>query len=55
MNIDNETTFEEHIEAALLASPLYISRKPKDFGVKRRVDPICFISSSGLRLTLGHG
>lgn len=39
MNIDNETRFEEHIEASLLASPLYISRSPKDFDIKRRVDP----------------
>lgn len=38
MNIDNETKFEEHIEAALLASPLYIKRMPKDFDIKRRVD-----------------
>ncbi len=38
MNIDNETKFEEHIEAALLASPLYIKREPKDFDIKRRVD-----------------
>lgn len=38
MNIDNETKFEEHIEAALLASPLYIKRDPKDFDIKRRVD-----------------
>ena len=39
MNIDNETKFEEHIEAFLLASPLYISRKPGKFDIKRRVDP----------------
>lgn len=39
MNIDNETKFEAHIEAALLASPLYIKRDPKDFDIKRRVDP----------------
>lgn len=39
MNIDNETKFEEHIEAALLASPLYIKRNPGDFDIKRRVDP----------------
>lgn len=39
MNIDNETRFEQHIEKALLASPLYISRKPTDFDIKRRVDP----------------
>ncbi len=39
MNTDNETRFEQHIEAALLASPLYISRSPKDFDIKRRVDP----------------
>lgn len=39
MNIDNETKFEEHIEAALLASPLYIKRTPGDFDIKRRVDP----------------
>ena len=39
MNIDNETKFEEHIEAALLDSPLYIKRKPDDFDIKRRVDP----------------
>lgn len=38
MNIDNETKFEKHIEAALLASPLYIKRDPKDFDIKRRVD-----------------
>ncbi|WP_289759408.1 DEAD/DEAH box helicase family protein, partial [uncultured Duncaniella sp.] len=38
MNIDNETKFEQHIEAALLASPLYIKRNPKDFDIKRRVD-----------------
>lgn len=38
MNIDNETKFEEHIENALLASPLYIKRTPKDFDIKRRVD-----------------
>lgn len=38
MNIDNETRFEEHIEAALLASPLYIKRTPGDFDIKRRVD-----------------
>lgn len=38
MNADNETYFEAHIEAALLASPLYISRKPGDFDIKRRVD-----------------
>lgn len=39
MNPDNETKFEEHIEAALLASPLYIKRSPGDFDIKRRVDP----------------
>ena len=39
MNIDNETKFEQHIEAALLASPLYIKRNPKDFDIKHRVDP----------------
>lgn len=39
MNIDNETYFESHIEAALLASPQYISRKPSDFDIKRLVDP----------------
>ena len=39
MNIDNETRFEEHIEAALLTSPLYIKRTPGDFDIKRRVDP----------------
>lgn len=39
MNIDNETKFEAHIEAALLASPLYIKRDPKDFNIKHRVDP----------------
>lgn len=38
MNIDNETKFEEHIEVALLASPLYIKRDSKDFDIKRRVD-----------------
>ncbi len=38
MNIDNETKFEQHIEAVLLASPLYIKRNPKDFDIKRRVD-----------------
>ena len=38
MNIDNEAKFEEHIEAALLASPLYIKRNPGDFDIKRRVD-----------------
>lgn len=38
MNIDNETKFEQHIEAALLASPLYIKRNPKDFDIKRRID-----------------
>lgn len=38
MNIDNEIRFEQHIQAALLASPLYISRSPKDFDIKRRVD-----------------
>lgn len=38
MNIDNETKFEQHIETALLASPLYIKRNPKDFDIKRRVD-----------------
>lgn len=38
MNIDNETKFEQHIEAALLASPLYIERNPKDFDIKRRID-----------------
>lgn len=39
MNIDNETKFEQHIEAALLTSPLYIKRNPKDFDIKHRVDP----------------
>ncbi len=38
MNIDNETKFEQHIEAVLLASPLYIKRNSKDFDIKRRVD-----------------
>lgn len=39
MNPDNETKFEEHIEAALLASPLYVKRTPGDFDIRRRVDP----------------